>query len=252
MAIRLTDFDDVEIRRKCTANGQLDELQLIVERWRAILVGWEDLLDKDGKPLEFEAKLVAFVEDDGRGGRRPGGVGPALGTKLSDLLLKSGSERLQRAAGAMKTVIFAYEEAGLDQLDRSFPTEMEQLFESTGRTLQGSLSSAIIAGIRDGSDGAKRILDNLATNPAARTRTSATGPDCSGRSSRCSGRWPTAASWTGRRCCSPASAGLKRCGLLAKGDAGDRSRCTSSTRRSWTRANSWRAVWRAVVPRCVS
>jgi len=177
---------------------------------------------------------------------------------------ESASENLQRAAGAMKAVIFAYEKAGLDQLDRSFPTEMEQLFESTGRTLQGSLSSAIIAGIRDGSDGARRILDNLATNLAGQFLTMAignlgsanqnfsNGTGLLGRCSRCFGRWPTAASWTGRRRCSPASAGPKRCGPSAKEDAGDRSRCTSSTRRSWTRANSWRAVWPVVAPRCVS
>jgi len=50
-----------------------------------------------------------------------------------------------------------------EAVEESFPTQFDQLIESTGPTLQSTLSSSIMAGFSEGADGAKRVMQNLMT-----------------------------------------------------------------------------------------
>ena len=99
---KLTDWDDLELRRKATKGGVLDECLLCVLRWQHVLTGWQNLLDKHGKPLEFNADIVAVVKELPDGRKYPSGVGPALGQNVSELILQT----------ALAPVIEAEKQAG--------------------------------------------------------------------------------------------------------------------------------------------
>ncbi len=53
--------DHVELRRRCTAGGRLDEAKYEAEEWRFILVGWEGLCGSSGSEVAFDAARVAEV-----------------------------------------------------------------------------------------------------------------------------------------------------------------------------------------------
>ena len=84
---KLLEWDDVEMNRKATADGKVDELALYCARWRHLFVGAANLLDCHGEVVtDFAPDSVCRIrEEDGK--RWPVGIGPALGADVARTLL---------------------------------------------------------------------------------------------------------------------------------------------------------------------
>lgn len=60
--VRIFSYGDhVELRRRCTVGGRLDEARYEAEEWRFLLVGWERLSDSAGNDVPFEPRRAAEV-----------------------------------------------------------------------------------------------------------------------------------------------------------------------------------------------